>query len=343
MTLTGAIPRIERQETHHNFLWAVRPPLAMVGLTHAARIAMHNTDFFPPETNVILTSTIGDSDLSRYTLEDELRIIHALEPEYIIPFDFPVYADMDPSTRRQHLQQISQGTEDLHTLIGQLTDRETDHICTETDLPQSLVEQTADSTIIPLIKGTTPDERAILHRTAQRLSAPAIAKYGVQYMTVGGNGSYPQLIDDLETTAVETNNYPTLIIGLLSPDGRYSLEGTPDNVIAGAGTNQWIKRTTPANSTPEEMQSAFQTLYNTAAKTLGQPDRYDITHAETTANTPPTELTKSPGNSVGNDLSPSTAGAADEGGYGFGERKRPTDAMDAITAGRLGGQHTPDN
>ena len=154
--IAGAIPRIERQESHHRFLWAVRPPIVMVGLTHAARIAMYDDDFFPPETSLIITSTISDNQLVDFSFEDELRLYRHLQPRWVIPFDFPVYGDMEPNRKREHTQQVAQGAADMQTIFSTLPESAIDHICDVKDLPQSLVAGSQSTTVIPLIKGTTP-------------------------------------------------------------------------------------------------------------------------------------------------------------------------------------------
>lgn len=246
----------------------------MVDLIHAARIAMHDDEFFPPETDVILTSTISDATLAQYTFEDELRIIRAIKPRWVLPFDFPVYGDMDPGRRETHLAQIAGGARDMQHILGPLPDDEIQRVCEVKDLPRELVEPVQNTTVIPLVKGTTPDERGIVYTAADDLSAPLIAKYGVQYMTVGGNGSYPALCEDLATINAETTGHPTLIIGLLSPSGRYSLEGVPENVVAAAGTNQWLKHVEPTSNSPSEMQEAFEAFYNAVADTLNVDVRY---------------------------------------------------------------------
>lgn len=340
--LTGAIPRIERQQSHHSFLWAVRPPVVMVDLIHAARIAMHNDEaFFPPETDVILTSTVSDTQLSNYTFEDELRIIRELAPRWVLPFDFPVYGDMDPTVREEHTRQVATGAEDMQYILHNLSDEEVDRVVEVKGLPRELVEPVQNTTVLPLLKGTTPGEREIVFDAATRMQSPLIAKYGVQYMTVGGSGSHPALCDDLQSINQETGGHPTLVIGLLSPSGRYSLEGVPDNVVAAAGTNQWVKRVNPKSSSSSEMREAFEAFYNAVSETLDVNARYHASIAAGTPDKPPTEFEKSPGNAVGDDLSPSISGAAGDSDYGFGQRKRPSDAIDAVTAGRKGGLQSP--
>lgn len=311
----------------------------MVDLIHAARVAMHEDEFFPPQTSAIVTSTISDRKLAQYTFEDELRILRALEPEFAIPFDFPVYGDMPDDQRETHVQQVAAGVTDMAYIMSELPADEVDRVCDVKDLPRELVEPVQDTTILPLTKGTTPDERGIMVDTAERVSAPVLTKYGVQYMT-GSAGNYPKLREVLEHIDAESDSYPMLVIGLLSPSGMFSLEGLPDNVVAAAGLNQWVKHVKPASNSPDEMREAFEEFYNEVADTLDSPVHYDAVEVATIASPPPEPLEKTPGNAVDQDLTPSVSGAA-EGGYGFGQRKRADDAMGAVAAGRKGGVKSP--
>lgn len=315
----------------------------MVGLVHAARIAMHDADFFPPETDVILTSTISDSKLADYSFGDELRICHALEPEWVLPFDFPVYGDMDSDDRETHTKQAAVGARDMAYILAGLSDEEVQRVCEIRNVPRELVvEPQPSTTVLPLIKGTTRDERAISLNEADNYSPPVIAKYGAQYMTVGGSGSYPALVSTLDSLADQTGGQPTMVIGLLSPSGQFSLEGVPDNIVAAAGTNQWVKRVQPRSSTPSQMRTAFETLANGVASALGVDQSYYPEIAAATADTPPTPFQSAPGSAVGDDLAPTYSGAAGNGEYGFGKRKRPDDAMSAAVAGRKGGNRRQD-
>ena len=335
-SLVGAIPRVERQQTHYEFLWNVKPPAAMIGLNHAARVAMHDQQFFPNETDIVLTSTISDSKLATYSFEDELRIIHEIEPDWIIPFDFPVYGDMDSETRTEHVRQVSNGARDLQYILNVTDDSEIETIANIKQVPRHLIEPELEATVIPLIKGVTKPERKICTSTAEEMNAPIYAKYGTQYMTVGGNGSYPQLCRDLAKIQEESNNHPLLVIGLLSPNGKFSLEGVPDNITAAAGTNQWLKHVEPKSSTPAEMRDKFDSFYSSVSETLTVTNPYDVNDIETQNEHP--DFKTSRGKAVNKALNPSLSGAAGKEEYGFGQRKRSDDAMSASEAGKKGVQ-----
>lgn len=306
--VTGAIPRVERQQSHHEFLWAVRPPLAMVDLVHGARIAASDDPFFPPETHPILTTTIADSTLSRYTFTDELQILAALQPTYVIPCDLPIYGDMSPSTRRENLQRIRQGTRRLHHLSTSTpqsppTQQYTppaDTTAVDADIQNAL----STVTVLPLVKGRNPLERDILLELTHTVSPPCLCKYGVQYITAGGPDNYPTLVTHLEQIATESDNYPLLVIGVSSPSGMFSLEGLPSSVTAAAGLNQWVTRVSPNTASPAEMRDSFTTFSTAVAETLSVSPQYDPAHARTTPDTPPQPLTRNPGSSLPDFLSP---------------------------------------
>lgn len=344
--VTGAIPRIERQQSHYEFLWAVRPPAAMTNLVHARRMLMHDEsaqDFFPPETTVLVTSTIPDEDLREFSFEEELRLVRQFDPDHYLPFDFPVYGDMDADTRAEHVRQVAAGTLDMDHVLSRLSAAEASRVANDLSLPRELVIGESDTGVLPLIKGTSRGERAVMERTARDVDAPLMAKYATQYMTVPGSGNYPALRDDLEAIYEETAGYPMLVVGLLSPSGRYSLEGLPNNVVAAAGGSQWRERVSPGSSTPEEMREAYHELATEVAEALKVPPRYDLDAAANSRDTPPGPLDTSPGNAATLGEGPAVAGCAGDTAYAWGGRKRPDDAISPIEArNRRGGGESSD-
>lgn len=333
-TPRGAIPRIERQKSHREFLWAVRPPAAMVNLTHAARIVMADNAFFPPETDTILTSTLSDSTLAKYTFVDELRIVREFNPDYYLPFDLPIYGDMNPDKRMNFVQQVKSGTEHMYMLMQSLTTTQREYFTDDVGLPPELVEPVQNTTIIPLIKGTTQAEREVMISLANNIGSPCIAKYGVQYMTVGGSGNYPQLKTTLNSIAEESDCYPLLVVGLLSPTGKYSLKKLPDNVVAGAGLNQWQKRVSFQTASTDEYRNEFASLYHSVSESLGIQDTYYTEIAANTPDTPPDEFDDNRGYTVTDELVPELSGIAGSGEFGFGQRKRPDYALGPVQAGK---------
>lgn len=327
----GPIPRIERQRTHYNFLWAVRPPAAMTNLIHAQRMLMHGETadtFFPPETSVLLTSTIPDDDLMEYTFGDELRTVVEFDPDYYLPFDFPVYGDMPEERRMEHIRQVGGGTLDMARILNGDLDSDGTQLADELNIDPELVKSASETTtdLVPLIKGSTPAERNVMEQVAVEIDASMIAKYGTQYMLVSKSGNYPELRRVLEAINDETNGFPLVVIGLLSPTGKYSLEGVPDNVIGGAGLNQWRKRVAPAENTPKAMRAGYTTLDEAVSTALDIPQQYDKDEAANSGDEPPNDFESAPRMAVNvedGEFGIGIAGAVETPEeYGFGGRKR---------------------
>lgn len=171
-----------------------------------------------------------------------------------------------------------------------------------------------------------------MERTVRDVGAPLMAKYATQYMTVPGSGNYPALRDDLEAIDEETASYPMLVVGLLSPSGRYSLEGLPDSVVAAAGGSQWRTRVSPGSNSPDAMRDAYHELASEVAEALDVPVRYDPEAAAQSQDTPPEPLETSPGNAATLGDGPAVAGCAGDTAYSWGGRKRPDDAVSPVEA-----------
>lgn len=330
--VNGPFPRIERQRTHHDFLWAVRPPAAMTNIIHARRMLMHGEsadDFFPPETSVFLTTTIPDDDLMDYSFADEVRIVAEFAPDYYLPFDFPVYGDMEEETRMDHIRQVGGGTLDMARLLD-ATEENAPRLADETGVDVTTVKAAAeaDTELVPLIKGTTASERNVMERVAEEIDASMIAKYGTQYMTVPGSGNYPALRRTLEAINDETDGFPVIVIGLLSPTGKYSLEGLPDNVCGAAGLNQWRAPVDPAQNTPSEMRDAYADLDREVAEALGHSPQYDTGTGADTGDSPLNEFVSDTSSAVSTEdgsFSTGHAGIAASAEERFNARKQ-TDA-----------------
>lgn len=258
--LQGCIPRVEFQQAHHEFLQTVRPPAAMLNIVHARRLlkAGWTTDeWFPEETAVITTTTVADNQLARFSPNAEWGIVRCIEPAYHIPADFPVYGDMDPSIRMARAEAVATGTRVMHRAL-----------------------QGSRTTVLPLIKGTTPEERAVCYEAVEEVDPPAIVKYATQYFTVSGNRQFYGLSDALTAITAETDGeYPIITLGFLSPDGKYSLRELPDEVpVRGAsGCPTWIKRVRPRSATATEMRNRYAKFAMKVGRACGAAPsaRYD--------------------------------------------------------------------
>jgi len=263
----------------------------MIDLTHAKRIAVidnpSDTDrcgFFPPETDVILNSCINDSDLLEYSLGQELQIALQLDADYIIPYDLPVYGSLEKDTRVENCMEIAAATADLVALLSESTPTaERDAIAAELAVDIDAVTESGLD-VLPLIKGREPDERQIIYSTLDKLQQqldwqpPATVKYGVQHMTVGSNGHYNQLRNEIETLIAERPDPSILVIGVGSPTGQYSLDGLPAGVVAGAGLNAWRSRLNVRgalinNTSPTRICEQFESILENAGTATGNLSR----------------------------------------------------------------------
>jgi hypothetical protein len=280
----GAIPRVEHQQAHRDFLWAVRPPAAMVSIKHVRRILKRGETaetYFPPETDVITTTTHADPKSFRIQFSQEVALIQAFEPDYHLPWDWPLTNEMSEDHRIEYCQRVARGAVEMDRVLGGHYDSDdVDH-----PLPTPLVSEPVETTIIPLIRGDTPTERAPCEFSVAEVDAPIAAKYGSHYMSRATGGNYPALRESVEEIHEETNGQPIIVIGLLSPSDRYGLCDLPDNVVGAAGLNQWISRVSPRESSPDEMRAAYDTFEQEVAEALDVPPSYDrkeVAHIEST-------------------------------------------------------------
>lgn len=232
----GVVPRVEKGEAHREFVEAVEPDAVMCNVLAARRIVKDGEtaeSWFPAGTTVITTTTIPDDDLARLSWEREAEIVESFGPDYHIPTDYPVYGDDKPYQRIDGCRQCARGTrwmrEELPATIG----------------------------IIPLVKGTTPDERAICERSAAKLYPDVLAVYASQYFSAGGGGGRSRLVEDVEAIARETDDMPILIVGSASP---WVLKELPECVVAGAGLRAWREPVAPRSSNPAEMRESYGEL-----------------------------------------------------------------------------------
>lgn len=243
--LRGAIPRVQQHD--EEFVKAVKPDAVMVSITHANRLknAGETADSWGGQADIITTTTIRDDNLARLSRERELEIVREFKPAYHIPSDYPVYGDDSVAKQRENAKKCARGTYWMYERVPGKT------------------------SIIPLIKGVTPAVRAITERTVADIGADIAAFYGAQYFSGSGYGEIT-LMQDLRGINRETKGFPVLVIGLMSP---WTLRDAPENVVAGAGLQQWldIKRTTDSDTGGTEMREAYDRLANDVADALDVP------------------------------------------------------------------------
>jgi hypothetical protein len=235
---TGAIPFIENQWSHREFVQAVEPDYALTKITTARQLLKRDEtadSYFGNETQVITTTTIEDTKLNLLTWEDELEYVREFGPTYHLPCDYSTYINADQEERTENVSSYLEGT---------LT------------MDRWLSEAGSDTRIIPLIKGATDRERARAIATLEPYHFPGYAFYGTQYFTSGNGILIDELIEDI-TATTEEHDRPTLLIGCLSPN---YLERMPPQVVAGSGVQRWRMRIKPQKQPPNTMKAEWNDL-----------------------------------------------------------------------------------
>ena len=213
---SGIIPRTERQTIHEQFYNGFSGvDTVMLPIDHAERLLRQGmTASNYTEKSIITTTTISDEDLKDLDWEKERDIVETFGPAYHIPTDYWVYGDMDPEDRIQNIELLMDGTE---WMADQLAETPTE--------------------LIPLIKGYSPQERAICYETLNKLGIDHISFYGSQYFG-SKNGGINALSEDISDVVSEYSPSQVLLIGLQSEN---HMERLPPEVEAVAG-QRWIKK-----------------------------------------------------------------------------------------------------
>lgn len=250
--VVGPVVTIQRQEAHRAFVRAVEPSVVVMPYVEARRVAKDGlslAEWLPTgeATTTITTTTVADDKLRRIPWEREAEKVRVLEPDFHIPTDYPVYGDDDPEQRVENCMKCAAGTA---WMAEEVADLETE--------------------IIPLVKGSTPDERAICERQAAELGVDMVALYGSQYFGVGGGGGRSQLVEAVEAVNIETNCMPMLVLGGLSP---WTAGALPKNVVAVSGLRAWRERVQPRAATAGEMRYEYAKLGAEVNQALGLTPR----------------------------------------------------------------------
>jgi len=232
----GAVPRVEAQAAHERFLEVVRPRCVLLSVVHARRLVKRGVsagEWAPAGTWVGTTSTVADGQLARWGRERELEVVEGFRPAFHVPADYPVYADDPVEEQRAAAARCGRGT-------MWMADR-----------------APAATSIVPLVKGSSPAVRRVSERVIVELEPSAAAVYATQYFTASGGGGWPALRQDLEAVRRETSGYPVVVIGLLSPA---LLREAPGNVVGAAGVRQWREAVRPRSNSERGMQRAYGRL-----------------------------------------------------------------------------------
>lgn len=236
----SAIPRVEAQRAHQEFVQAARPPTVMMKITHARRLYRQDEtfdSFFYPGIEVITTTTINDTQLNLLPWEEEWNIVREMNPDYHIPTDYSDYASQPFEERQENIEKCLEGAVWMSQKINDNDDVETK--------------------LLPLLKGVTPEERELCYQVFEGIGWDTAAFYATRYFTAGRGNNITALVDDLETIHSETD-IDIFLIGLLSPQ---YLSRLPTNVTAAAGQKQWREEVTPSKQSDEEIANTFETVW----------------------------------------------------------------------------------
>lgn len=260
--LKGFIPRVEAQRAHHDFLWAVRPPAAMLGIERSRQLVKRGEtadSYFPPETTVITTTTINDRKLHQIpvhraaaddeTVWTEEEIVWAFRPDAHLPADFPTYGDDPPDVRETNARRCAEGM-----------------LYMARNTPPEV-------SIIPLIKGTTAAERRPCEVAAGIINTGIAAVYVQQHYSVGGGGGEGAARDLVRSIINETDGqFPLLLVGAGSPHtvGKY-----PEAVVATAAQRTWREPVAPRTNAPGQMRDHYTSVDAGVAGALSDGPQYD--------------------------------------------------------------------
>jgi hypothetical protein len=256
----GPIPSVEPYHSYSAFLQAAEPQYALLKYTDMRKLLKRGEtadSYFPEATDVITTTTIRDTQLNLVSWERELERVLAFNPAFHIPADYSTYENQDLADRSRNV---------LHCMEGLLW------------MQRQLRHEAADTQLIPLVKGTTPQERAVCYEIFERAGfEDYCAFYGTQYFSGGAGIRIDELVADVTAVATEQDR-DIFLIGLLSPN---YLERMPDQVVAAAGQTAWRQYISPTKQEPTEIQDHW-TEFTTDVSQALEIDPTEGTPTETT-------------------------------------------------------------
>jgi hypothetical protein len=141
----GAIPSVEPYHSYSAFLQAVEPEYTLVKYTDMRTLVNRGetaASYFPAATDVITTTTIRDTPLNLLSWDQELEHVRDFRPDYHIPADYSTYEQQEVADRSRNV---------LHCMEGLLW------------MQRQLREHDSETQLIPLVKGVTPEERALCY------------------------------------------------------------------------------------------------------------------------------------------------------------------------------------
>jgi len=215
---TGLIRRVQAQSAHEEFMRDFPGhDAAMLKITTVETLLRHRGQirdtYFPDDFSVITSGVIHDDELKELRWKQERNAVEAFGPDYHIPTDYPVYGNMEKEDRIANIEKMMEGTEWMY-------------------------EQLSDTPIriLPLVKGYSPEERAICYETLDKLGIQYCAYYGSQYFGGEMGNGVNRLNEDVREAVSKPGIDGMLLIGLQAKSG---LSKMPPEVVAAAG-QRWI-------------------------------------------------------------------------------------------------------
>lgn len=213
----GLIPRIETSKKHLNFL-STTFDLAyiMLNLDVVKRLTdkgLTAREIYP-YGNIITTSTIHDSILCNFTVENEIEVITKFKPAWHIPCDYPTYYEDCDEGREWFIDAAVKDT-------------------------MSFIEAVKDTSIevIPLVKGINEREWRKSILPFKEIGINYFAFYVKQYFG-SNNGKNDQLMVEHVRRLVQSCN-PNYLI-LIGYQSASKVRDLPPEVRAFAG-ERWIR------------------------------------------------------------------------------------------------------
>jgi hypothetical protein len=241
----GPVLLMEKQRAHKQFRRKNSNKLTVLIRITTVQTLLNQGEtaesWFGENIQVITTTTVDDEILSELDWEKELQIIQEFQPDFHIPCDYPVYETQEPEIRRHYILKSLEG---MIWMAGELYGSKT--------------------RIIPLIKGTTPEERNLCYKVFDHIGAEYCTFYGTQYFTAGIG--FNQLLDDLRTMVSEAPGLEIILIGLQSPP---KLRQLPPQIVASAG-QRWIREVQLRKVPWNESAHLYESMERKINDALGQ-------------------------------------------------------------------------
>ena len=187
-------------------------------------------DSLPSKTDVILTTTFEDERLELWFLEREIDVANEFGADAVVPCDCPVYIN-DPPLERQQTVEIY--AENIMRACREFSEY--------------------GISVIPLVKGVTPEERQICYDAFQAVNVDMIAFYCAQYFLYGPR--LHDLLTRIRDIVRESDPERMMLIGFQSENW---LPEFPPAVQAAAGF-RWFWQ----SELHDEPVSVAQRNYNT--------------------------------------------------------------------------------